>query len=129
MTRQSIMENKTISKKFQIHAKNRWIYSKNTFKLCKTLVNLLEQDLSSIFLIKHEFPGPWGADRAALVYLIHLEKLKTKAVYERHYLLLCLVFTVLLEIRYITRIYKPQHIYVNLRIGIDPFFFTFKIPL
>ena len=43
--------------------------------------------------------GPWGADRAALVYLIHLEKLKTKAVYERHYLLLCLVFTVLLEIR------------------------------
>jgi hypothetical protein len=44
--------------------------------------------------------GPWGADRAALVYLIHLEKLKTKAVYERHYLLLCLVFTVLLEIRF-----------------------------
>lgn len=43
--------------------------------------------------------GPWGADRAALVYLIHLEKLKTRAVYERHYLLLCLVFTVLLEVR------------------------------
>ncbi len=45
--------------------------------------------------------GPWGADRAALVYLIHLEKLKTRAVYERHYLLLCLVYTLLLEIRYL----------------------------
>ncbi|KAI9556129.1 hypothetical protein GHT06_018703 [Daphnia sinensis] len=61
---------------------------------CLEPVDLLEEYIQII----QNF-GPWGADRAALVYLIHLEKLKTKAVYERHYLLLCLVFTVLLEIR------------------------------
>ncbi|EFX72380.1 hypothetical protein DAPPUDRAFT_308316 [Daphnia pulex] len=69
-------------------------YLKEIPNPCHEPLDLLEEYIQII----QNF-GPWGADRAALVYLIHLEKLKTKAVYERHYLLLCLVFTVLLEIR------------------------------
>lgn len=43
--------------------------------------------------------GPWCADKAALVLLVHIEKLKVKTPYERHFLLLCLVSSVLLKIR------------------------------
>ena len=43
--------------------------------------------------------GPWCADRAALVLLIQLEKLKVKTPYERHFLLLCLVSTVMVQVR------------------------------
>ncbi|KAL0276264.1 UNVERIFIED_CONTAM: hypothetical protein PYX00_003870 [Menopon gallinae] len=43
--------------------------------------------------------GPWSADRAALVLLIHLEKLKVATPYERHFLILCMTFTVILKIR------------------------------
>ncbi|GLG98532.1 Endoribonuclease Dcr-1 [Gryllus bimaculatus] len=43
--------------------------------------------------------GPWCADRAALVLLIHLEKLKVKTPYERHFLLLCMVSSVMVKIR------------------------------
>ncbi|XP_021929010.1 endoribonuclease Dcr-1-like isoform X4 [Zootermopsis nevadensis] len=43
--------------------------------------------------------GPWCADRAALVLLIQLEKLKVKTPYERHFLLLCMVSTVMVKIR------------------------------
>lgn len=45
------------------------------------------------------FLGPWGADRAALVLLMRTEKLKIRTPYERHYLLLCMAFSVLLKIR------------------------------
>lgn len=44
--------------------------------------------------------GPWCADRAALVLLIQIEKLKVKTPYERHFLLLCMVSSVLMKIRY-----------------------------
>ncbi|XP_069696429.1 endoribonuclease Dcr-1 [Periplaneta americana] len=43
--------------------------------------------------------GPWCADRAALVLLIQLEKLKVKTPYERHFLLLCMVSSVMVKIR------------------------------
>nr|AUZ94233.1 dicer-1 [Recilia dorsalis] len=43
--------------------------------------------------------GPWCADKAALVLLIQIEKLKVKTPYERHFLLLCLVSSVMLKIR------------------------------
>uniref|UniRef100_T1HEL3 ribonuclease III n=1 Tax=Rhodnius prolixus TaxID=13249 RepID=T1HEL3_RHOPR len=43
--------------------------------------------------------GPWCADKAALVLLVQIEKLKVKTPYERHFLLLCLISTTLLKIR------------------------------
>ena len=43
--------------------------------------------------------GPWCADRAALVLLVQLEKLKVKTPYERHFLLLCMVSSVMVKIR------------------------------
>ncbi|BET01171.1 dsRNA_bind [Nesidiocoris tenuis] len=43
--------------------------------------------------------GPWCANKAAFVLLVHVDKLKVRTPYERHYLLLCLVSTVLLRIR------------------------------
>nr|WOZ50365.1 endoribonuclease Dcr 1-like protein [Sogatella furcifera] len=45
--------------------------------------------------------GPFCADKAALLLLMQIEKLKVKTPYERHYLLLCLVSSVMLKIRYI----------------------------
>ncbi|XP_055380587.1 endoribonuclease Dcr-1 isoform X2 [Condylostylus longicornis] len=43
--------------------------------------------------------GPWCADRVALNFLSQIEKQKVKTPYERHFLLLCLVSTTLVEIR------------------------------
>ncbi|XP_022902072.1 endoribonuclease Dcr-1 [Onthophagus taurus] len=43
--------------------------------------------------------GPWAVDQAALNTISLIEKLKVKVPYERHYLLLCMIFTVMLEIR------------------------------
>lgn len=43
--------------------------------------------------------GPWCADRAALNLIAQIEKSKVKTPYERHYLLLCLVSTTLIQIR------------------------------
>lgn len=43
--------------------------------------------------------GPFAADQAALNTLYHIEKLKVKTPYERHYLLLCIVSTVMVKIR------------------------------
>ncbi|XP_039288314.1 LOW QUALITY PROTEIN: endoribonuclease Dcr-1 [Nilaparvata lugens] len=43
--------------------------------------------------------GPFCADKAALLLLMQIEKLKVKTPYERHYLLLCLVSSVMLKIR------------------------------
>lgn len=45
------------------------------------------------------FEGPWCADRAAFALLIKIENLKVKTPYERHYLLLCMVSTVMVNIR------------------------------
>lgn len=43
--------------------------------------------------------GPWAADQAALSALAFIEKLKVKIPYERHYLLLCMISTVMVSIR------------------------------
>lgn len=43
--------------------------------------------------------GPFAADLAALNTLYVIEKLKVKTPYERHYLLLCIVSTVMVKIR------------------------------
>ncbi|XP_050699667.1 endoribonuclease Dicer-like isoform X6 [Eriocheir sinensis] len=43
--------------------------------------------------------GLWCADRAALYALVEVEKLKKKTAYDRHYLLLCMIFTVMARIR------------------------------
>lgn len=54
--------------------------------------------LEQLLDILNEF-GPWCADRAALNLIAQIEKLKIKTPYERHYLLLCLVSTALIQIR------------------------------
>merc|ERR1711874_513840 len=43
--------------------------------------------------------GLWCADRAALYALVEIEKLKRKTAYDRHYLLLCMIFSVMAKIR------------------------------
>lgn len=43
--------------------------------------------------------GPYCADKAALTLLYTVEKLKVKTPYERHYVLLCIVSTLLIHIR------------------------------
>jgi endoribonuclease Dicer len=41
----------------------------------------------------------WCADRAALLLMIKIDKLKTREKYERHFLLLSLVFSLMLKVR------------------------------
>lgn len=60
----------------------------------KEPIECIDQFLS----VLDEF-GPWCADRAALNLIAQIEKSKIKTPYERHYLLLCLVSTTLIEIR------------------------------
>lgn len=43
--------------------------------------------------------GPFAADQAALNTMYYIEKLKVKTPYERHFLLLCLVSTIMIQIR------------------------------
>lgn len=43
--------------------------------------------------------GVYCADKAALMLMMHIEKLKVKTPYERHFLLLCLVSTTLIQVR------------------------------
>lgn len=43
--------------------------------------------------------GPYCADKAALTLLYMVEKLKVKTPYDRHYILLCIVSTLLIQIR------------------------------
>lgn len=43
--------------------------------------------------------GPYCADKAALTLLYMVEKLKVKTPYERHYVLFCVVSTLLIQIR------------------------------
>lgn len=54
--------------------------------------------LDQFLAILDEF-GAWGADRAALNLIMQIEKLKIKTPYERHYLLLCLCSTTLIQVR------------------------------
>nr|CAD7269744.1 unnamed protein product [Timema shepardi] len=57
------------------------------------------QSILSDFLDVLHTLGAWCADKAALALLIHLEKLKVKIPYERHFLLLCMVSSVMIRIR------------------------------
>ncbi|KFB46099.1 AGAP002836-PB-like protein [Anopheles sinensis] len=57
-------------------------------------LNYLQQYLDLL----DEF-GPWGADRGALELLTTIEKEKIRTPYERHFLLLCLVSTVFVQVR------------------------------
>jgi endoribonuclease Dicer len=43
--------------------------------------------------------GVWCADRAALILMIKIDKLKTREKYERHFLLLSILFTLMVRIR------------------------------
>ncbi|KAL9891941.1 endoribonuclease Dcr-1 isoform 1-T2 [Glossina fuscipes fuscipes] len=54
--------------------------------------------LDILLSVLHEM-GPWCADRVALNMYHRIEKQKIKTPHERHYILLCLVNTALLEIR------------------------------
>lgn len=56
------------------------------------------EHLDQFLKVLDEF-GPWCADRAALNLIAQIEKSKIKTPYERHYLLLCLVSTTLIQIR------------------------------
>lgn len=51
------------------------------------------------FLAVLKTMGPYCADKAALTLLYIVEKLKVKTPYERHYVLLCIVSTLLIQIR------------------------------
>lgn len=51
------------------------------------------------FLVVLKTMGPYCADKAALTLLYTVEKLKVKTPYERHYVLLCIVSTLLIQIR------------------------------
>lgn len=51
------------------------------------------------FLLILDELGVYCADKAALMLLMHIEKQKVKIPYERHYLLLCLVSTTLIQVR------------------------------
>uniref|UniRef100_A0A1Q3G192 ribonuclease III n=1 Tax=Culex tarsalis TaxID=7177 RepID=A0A1Q3G192_CULTA len=53
--------------------------------------------------------GPWCADRAALALIVQIEKQKIKTPYERHFLLLCLVSTVFVQIRSYCDLVFQQH--------------------
>ena len=43
--------------------------------------------------------GPWCADRAASYLMVETEKLRRKVAYDRHFLLLGIVFSDLVRIR------------------------------
>jgi endoribonuclease Dicer len=51
------------------------------------------------FLFMLDELGVYCADKAALMLLMQIEKQKVKTPYERHYLLLCLVSTTLVQVR------------------------------
>ncbi|XP_018328603.1 endoribonuclease Dcr-1 isoform X2 [Agrilus planipennis] len=56
-------------------------------------------NILDIFLHILEDLGPWAADQAALSLLTYIEKLKVKVPYERHFILLCMISTVMVRIR------------------------------
>uniref|UniRef100_A0A182N750 ribonuclease III n=1 Tax=Anopheles dirus TaxID=7168 RepID=A0A182N750_9DIPT len=53
--------------------------------------------------------GPWGADRGALELLTTIEKEKIRTPYERHFLLLCMVSTALVQARALVASVFTQH--------------------
>lgn len=54
--------------------------------------------IEEFLLILNEL-GVYGADKAAYLLIIQIEKLKVKTPYERHYILLCFIFTAFVQIR------------------------------
>ena len=54
--------------------------------------------LDDFVFIKKEL-GLWSAERAALLLIIKIDKLKTREKYERHYLLLSVLYTEMVKIR------------------------------
>ena len=50
-----------------------------------------------VYIKKHL--GLWSAERAALLMIIKIDKLKTREKYERHYLLLSVLYTEMVKIR------------------------------
>lgn len=77
------------------------IYNEEFFEDIQKIPDPREKPLEIMqdFLHILETLGPWCADRAALALLILTEKLKIKTPYERHYLLLNMVESVLIQIR------------------------------
>jgi endoribonuclease Dicer len=55
----------------------------------------------NLMSLKHVYicAGAWCGDRAAFVLLIRVENLKVKTKYERHYILLCMISTLLIKVR------------------------------
>lgn len=77
------------------------IYSEEFLEDIKKIPDPTEKPCEMIreFLYILETLGLWAADRAALILLLLIEKLKIKTPYERHYLLLSVVATLFLKIR------------------------------
>ncbi|XP_077284544.1 endoribonuclease Dcr-1 [Arctopsyche grandis] len=57
------------------------------------------REMLELFMFVLEEIGPYAADKAAFSLLIKIEKLKIKIPYERHFLLLCLVSSIFIQIR------------------------------
>jgi endoribonuclease Dicer len=77
------------------------IYSEEFLEDIKKIPDPTEKPCEMIqdFVYILETLGPWAANRAALILLMLVEKLKIKTPYERHYLLLSVVATLFLKIR------------------------------
>ncbi|KAK9890121.1 hypothetical protein WA026_008931 [Henosepilachna vigintioctopunctata] len=77
------------------------IYDDDLLEEMKQTPNPVEEPakLLKILLEILDDMGVWCADQAALAILSKIEKLKIKVPYERHFLLLCMVSTVLVKIR------------------------------
>ena len=60
---------------------------------------LLPIKLLDDFVFIKESLGLWSAERAALLLIIKIDKLKTREKYERHYLLLSVLYTEMVKIR------------------------------
>ncbi|XP_058796621.1 endoribonuclease Dcr-1 [Phymastichus coffea] len=77
------------------------IYSEEFLEEIKKIPDPRKKPLELIqeFLYILETLGLWAADRAALILLMLIEKLKIKTPYDRHYLLLGIIATLFLKIR------------------------------
>lgn len=77
------------------------IYSEEFLEEIKKIPDPREKPLELIqeFVYILETLGLWAADRAALILLMLIEKLKIKTPYDRHYLLLGIVATLFLKVR------------------------------
>ncbi|XP_043278022.1 endoribonuclease Dcr-1 isoform X2 [Venturia canescens] len=77
------------------------IYNEQFFEDIQKIPDPTEKpcELVEDFLCVLRTLGPWCADRAALAVLVRTEKLKIKTPYERHYLLLNMVSSIMIKIR------------------------------